>query len=111
MARSIFATVYHHAETAVDNFAPTYAASVVDAHPGGTAETIANDVLNSHVGAELRAVVNVACFAEGGVCSRHIVMVSTEHHRPSQFSALHGFVECQRNLHSSFTIGVENACL
>ena len=46
------AAVEDHAEAAVDDFAPAYAAAVVDAHPGGATETVADDVLHSHVGGE-----------------------------------------------------------
>ncbi len=55
----------------VDDLAPTNAATVVQAHPCGAAEGVAYHVVNSHVGAELRAVVDVAGLAEWRVGAAH----------------------------------------
>ena len=43
---SLRCAVEDHAEATVDDFAPANAAAVVDAHPGGTTETVADDVLH-----------------------------------------------------------------
>ena len=53
MTCGIVGTIDDHAETTVDDFAPSYATAVVDADPSSTAETIANDVLDSHIGRKL----------------------------------------------------------
>lgn len=63
------ATIKYHAETAIDNFAPANAATIVKAYPRGTTERIADNILYGHVGTELRTVVDVACFAERRVGS------------------------------------------
>ena len=64
MAVAVFTTVDYHTKTAVDHFAPANAAAIVDRHPGGTTERVADDILYSHVGTELRTVVDVAGLAE-----------------------------------------------
>ena len=58
------ATIKYHAETAIDNFAPANAATIVKTYPCGTTERIANNILYGHVGTELRTVIDVTCFAE-----------------------------------------------
>ncbi len=45
----VFGAVEDEAEAAVDDFAPTDAAAVVQRHPGGAAEAVADAVLNGHV--------------------------------------------------------------
>ena len=90
---AVCATVYHHAEAAVYHFAPAYAATVVQRHPCSAAERVADDVLHSHVGAELRTVVYVACLAERRVGARHVVMVASEHDGSGYLALAYSLVE------------------
>ena len=83
----------------------------MQAHPCGTAEAVANDVLHGHVGTELRAVVDVARFAEGRVGAAHVVVVASQHYRAADVAPAYGIVEGQGNLSAAFGIGIEYARL
>ena len=111
MAVGHIRTIYHHAETTIDHLAPAYAAAVVDAHPGGSSEGIADNVLYGHVGAELRPVVDVAGFTERRVGARHVVVVASEYHGCFQLTLADGLVEGEGYLGASFGVGIEDAGL
>ena len=87
MTSRVFATINSHAEAAVHYFSPAYTATIVDRNPCGTTERVADDIVNCHVGTELRTVVDIAGFTEWRVGSRHIVMVSAKHYRATDFAA------------------------
>ena len=111
MAVAVFRAVDYHAEAAVYYFAPAYAAAVVDAHPGGAAEAVADNVLHGHIGSELRAVVDVGCLTEGGVRAGDVMMVAAQDDGSGDFAFADGFVEGEGNLGAAFAIGIKNARL
>ena len=108
---AVFATVNHHAKATIYNFAPAYAASVVDRNPGGAAERIAYDILDGHVGRKLRTVIDVGGLTERRICAGNIMVVATEHDRSGNFAVSHSLVEGQCNLRPAFTVRIENSCL
>ena len=107
----IVGTVNDHAEAAVDDLAPAYAASVVDRNPGGAAERIADDILDGHVGRKLRTVIDVGGLTERRICAGNIMVVASEHDRSGNFAVSHSLVEGQCNLRPAFTVRIENSCL
>ena len=100
-----------HAEAAVDDFTPAYATAVVDAHPGGSAETVADDVLHSHVGGERRAIVDVGSLTERAVGARDVVVVAAEDDGTAQAAVSDGLVELGSDLRAAFAVGVEDTGL
>ena len=111
MTVGIRRAVYDHTEAAVHDLAPADAAAVVDRNPCGTAETVADDVMYCHVGAELRAVVDVGCLAERRVGSGYIMMVASQYDRSGDVSHADGLVESECYLGSAFAVCIEDACL
>ena len=53
MAFGVVSAVHDHAETAIDDLSPAHAAAIMDRHPRGATERIADYVLDGHVGTEL----------------------------------------------------------
>ena len=101
------AAVQHHSETTVHHFAPAYAATVVDAHPRGSAEAVANNILHSHIGAAVTAVIDVRSLTEGAVGTAHVVVVASQHDRSRNLALLDGLVEAGGNLGAAFAVGIE----
>ena len=56
VAAALLGAIDYHTEATVDDLAPAYTTTVVDAHPRGATEGVADDVLYGHVGAELRTI-------------------------------------------------------
>ena len=81
MPVAVLTTIDDHTEATIDDLAPSYSTTIVQGHPCGTAEGIANDILHSHVGTELRTIVDVAGLTEWRVGARDIMMVTSKHHR------------------------------
>ena len=52
----------------------------MNCHPGGAPEAVADDVLDGHVSAEGRPVVDVGRLPEGTVRAAHVVVVAADHH-------------------------------
>ena len=111
MAIRIFAAIDHHTEAAIDDFAPAYASTVVNGNPCGTTESVADDILNGHVGTELRTVVDITGFTERRVRTRDIVMITTKDNGLTDFAFAHCLVECQSYLGSAHTVCIEDASL
>ena len=105
------AAVKHHTEAAVHHFTPANAAAVVDRDPRGSTEAVANDVLHSHIGATVTAVVNVAGLAEGAVRTAHIVVVTTKDDRCGNLTFLDGLVKAGGNLSATLAVGIEDTGL
>lgn len=59
MPARLGAAVDNHTESAVDDFAPSDAAAVVQRHPGGSAKSVADDILHGHIRGKGRAVINI----------------------------------------------------
>ena len=105
------AAVEHHAEATIDDFAPAYAAAVVDADPRGAAEAVADDVLDGHVGSAVAAVVDVAGLAEGAVGTADVVVVATKDDGGADLTLADGLVEAGGNLGAALAVGVEDTGL
>ena len=83
----------------------------MNAHPRSTTERIANDVLNGHIGTELRTVVDVRGLAERRVGTADVVVVAAQHNGCFELAAADSVVEGQGNLRATFSIGIEDAGL
>src|SRR5699024_6314631 len=102
-----FGAIEQHAKSAVDDFAPTDATAVVEAYPGGAAKTVADHILNGHIGGVFTAVIDIGGFAERGVCARDVVMIASEHYR-ADLAFFDRLVEGLGNFDAAFGIGIEN---
>lgn len=60
----LFAAIEHEAEAAIDHFSPADASAVMQAHPRGAAEAIADHVVDGHIRAKCASVVDICRLAE-----------------------------------------------
>lgn len=75
---SLRRAVEDETESAVDHFAPSDSAAVVQRDPSGASERIANAVLDGHISREGRSVVNVGRLAERTVRAADVVMIAAD---------------------------------
>ena len=111
VAAALLGAIDYHTEATVDDLAPAYTATVVDAHPRSATEGVADDVLYGHVGAELRTIVDIGGLAEGRVGTGDIVVVTTQNDGCLEAAILDGLVEGQRDAGTALTVGIEDAGL
>ena len=110
-ALGVLCAVEHHAKAAVDDLAPADATAVVQRNPRRATEAVAAEVLDSHVGSERRAVVDVGGLAVRRVRAADVVVVARDVHRRLQSAVSHGVVEREGDRGAPERVRVQDACL
>ncbi len=87
------AAVKDKAETPVDHFTPADPSAIVNGYPGGSPETVPDNIVYGHVGRKPAAVVNIAGLPEWTVRPTYIVVIPAQNNRAGKFPFFNGLVK------------------
>src|SRR5690606_1416876 len=104
----LLAAIEQQAEATVDDLAPAHPATIVDGYPGGTTETVADQIVDRHVGGVVTTVINIAGFPKGLICAAHIMVVPALDHRGGNLPVGDGPVEGLGNFLPPLRIRIED---
>ena len=75
-----------------------------------TASSVTSVTLNRHVTSDVRTIFDVGCFTEWSICTRYVVVVTSDHDR-SDLALANEFIEFQSNVDTAHTILIEDTSL